>query len=117
MKRAIAIFLMASLAAGGARAAMTTDEVKKQLESTYPVQVLSVTPTEIEGKPAFAARVMKTTLGGNDAFAVTVLDVDAESGKLISAFRHEASGYLLPESETVEPKQVLVPEHGHSTWR
>ncbi len=117
MMRAVVIALAAGLAAGAAQAALTPDEVKKQLESASPVAVLRVEPIELDGKPAFAVRVMKKTLGGNDAFIVTTLAVDRETGQLMLAFRHRASGYALSDAPTVEPKQIIVPEQGTRTWR
>jgi len=79
--------------------------------------VLRVEPGEIDGKPVFLARVMKKTLGGNDAFGVATLAVDGETGRLIPAFRHQASGYTLPDSQVEEPKEINVPENGMTTWR
>ena len=61
MIRALACLVVSSFVVTGAQAAMTPDEVKKKLESAYPVQVLRVEPGEIDGKPVFLARVMKKT--------------------------------------------------------
>ena len=105
------------LAAGAAQAAMQPDEIKKQLEGAYPVQVLRVEPADIDGKPAFAVRVMNKAAGQNGAFGVTTLAVDAETGKLLPAFRHKASGYALPDAVEGDPRQVNVPEQGFKTWR
>ncbi len=117
MRRAVAIVLAAGLAAGAARAAVTPDDIKRQLESAYHVEVLRVEPIELAGKPAFTVRVMKKQSGGNDAFRVTTLAVDGETGQLISAFHHRASGYALSDAPAVEPKQIIVPEQGMRTWR
>jgi hypothetical protein len=117
MIRTLACLVVSSFVVAGAQAAVTPDEVKKKLESVYPVQVLRIEPGEIDGKPVFLARVMKKTLGGNDAFSVATLAVDGETGRLIPAFRHEASGYKLPDSQGEEPKEVNVPENGMTTWR
>ena len=117
MIRALAACAVTCLLAASAQAAMTPDEVRKKLESAYPVQVLRVEPGEIDGKPVFLARVMKKTLGGNDAFGVATLAVDGETGRLIPAFRHRASGYTLPDGQGEEPKEVNVPENGMTTWR
>jgi hypothetical protein len=115
--RTLAAALAASLVASVALAAVTSDDVKKRLESVYPVQVLGVEPTEIDGKPAFLVRVMNKAPGGNDAFAVTILAVDADTGELISAFRHRSSGYALSDDFAREPKEINVPEQGMKTWR
>ena len=112
-----ATVVVAALLASGARAGVTSDEVKKQLEGALPVQVLRVQSGEVDGKPAFLVRVMKKTPGGSDAFSVTTLAVDGETGQLIPAFRHRASGYVLPDDPGSEPKEILVPENGGNTWR
>ena len=103
--------------AGTAQAGVTPDEVKQRLEKAYPVQVLKVEPTEIDGRPGFAVRVMSKDTSGNGGFGVSTLTVDAESGKLVPAFRHETSGYTLPQTVSGDPHQVNIPEHGFKTWR
>jgi len=114
---AIAALAAAALLAGAAQAAVTPEEVKKRIEAALPVQVLRVQPGEVDGKPAFLVRVMNKAKGGNDAFSVTTLAVDGETGQLIPAFRHRASGYALSDSSGSEPKEILVPENGGHTWR
>jgi len=113
---AIAALAAVALIASAAQA-VTPDEVKKRIEAALPVQVLRVQPAEIDGKPAFLVRVMNKAKGGNDAFSVTTLAVDGETGQLIPAFRHRASGYALSDSWGSEPKEILVPENGGHTWR
>jgi hypothetical protein len=108
--------LAALVAAGPALADMTPDAVKQQVEKTYPVQVLRVEPTEIDGKTAYAVRVMKTSAAENGGFAVTTLIIDSASGQLVPAFRHRVSGYSMPDAIVGDPRQVNVPEKG-STWR
>jgi hypothetical protein len=118
--RRIAILVLAlglGAAAGVARADVTPDEVKQRLEKAYPVQVLKVEPTQIDGKPGFAVRVMSNDTSGNGGFGVSTLTVDAETGQLVPAFRHQTSGYILPETVSGDPRQVNVPEHGFKTWR
>jgi hypothetical protein len=117
--RRIAI-LAAVLALAGvsaAQAGVTPDEVKQLLEKAYPVQVLKVAPTEVDGKPGFAVRVMSNDTSGNGGFGVSTLTVDAETGQLVPAFRHQTSGYTLPETVSGDPRQVNVPEDGSKTWR
>ena len=117
MRRFAAALVASSLVAGAALAAATPDDIKKRLESAYPVQVLRVEPSDVDGRPAFLVRVMNKSAGGNDAFGVTTLAVDRESGELIPAFRHRQSGYALPDDAGREPKETNVPEHGATTWR
>ncbi len=109
-------FAVAILLAAGAAQAASPDEVKKKIEAAYPVQVLKVEPTDIDGKKAYSVRVMRKGGGGNAAFGVTTLAVDAETGALLPAFRHRASGYRLPDALEGDPRQVHVPAAG-STWR
>jgi Peptidase propeptide and YPEB domain len=110
--RSFAFMLL--LAAGTAQAA-TPDEVKQTLEKQYGVQVLKVEPADLDGKKVYDVRVMRKD-SGNGAFGVTTLTVDAETGKLIPAFRHKASGYTLPDAVAGDPRQIFVPSQG-STWR
>jgi ribosomal protein L23 len=106
---------IAVLLAAGAASAATPEEVKQQIEKRYPVQVLKVTPADLDGKKIYDVRVMRKN-GGNGAFGVTSLAVDAESGQLVPAFRHKTSGYTIPDAVEGEPRQIFVPSQG-STWR
>jgi hypothetical protein len=106
---------LALLLAAGAAQAASPEEVKKKIETKYPVQVLKVDTVEIDGRKAYSVRVMRKD-GGSGAFGVSTLAADAESGELLSAFRHRASGYTMPESVEGDPRQVTVPRQG-STWR
>jgi hypothetical protein len=99
-----------------ALAGATPETVKQRIEKAYPVQVLRVDPTEVDGRPALAVRVMNKASGQNGGFGVTTLVVDAETGELVPAFRHRVSGYTLPDQVSGDPRQVNVPERG-STWR
>ena len=112
MKPLLAAALL--LVAGTAQAA-SPDEVKKKIEGAYRVQVLKVEPAMIDGKKAWSVRVMRKDTA-NGAFGVSTLAVDAETGDLIPAFRHRASGYSTPAAVEGDPRQVNVPSAG-STWR
>jgi hypothetical protein len=101
--------------AAGAAAAASPEEVTQKIEKEYGVQVLKVTPADLDGKKVYDVRVMRKN-GGNGAFGVTSLAVDADSGELVPAFRHKASGYALPDQVEGNPRQIFVPTHG-STWR
>jgi hypothetical protein len=105
----------ALLLAAGAASAASPEEVKERIEKQYGVQVLKVTPTDLDGKKVYDLRVMRKD-GGNGAFGVTSLAVDAETGQLVPAFRHKASGYALPDAVEGDPRQIFVPSRG-STWR
>jgi hypothetical protein len=108
-------FTLALLLAGSAAQAASPEEVKKKIEGAYPVQVLKVEPTDVNGKKAYSVRVMRKD-GGNAAFSISTLAVDAETGALLPAFRHRASGYELPDAIEGDARQIWVPAQG-STWR
>lgn len=68
------------------------------LAERFAVKVLRVIPFERDGKQFYDVVVMNP--GGNfdDAFKVTTLVVDAETGDLVAQFRTQNSGYDLPEA-------------------
>ena len=78
-----------------AGAKLSPDELKQQIEQTYPVQVLGIRAIEADGKAAYAVTVMIRGGDFNDAFQVNTFIVDADTGALIPVFRHLASGYVL----------------------
>ncbi len=80
-------------ARAGAR--LSPDELKQQIEQTYPVQVLRIRAIKADGKAAYAVTVMIRGGDFNDAFQVNTFIVDADTGALIPVFRHLASGYVL----------------------
>lgn len=112
--RRIAAALLISFAAGAALAA-SPEEVKQKIEKEYGVEVLKVTPGELDGRKVYEVRVMRKD-GGDGAFGVATVAVDAESGQLVPAFRHKSSGYALPDQIAGDPRQIFVPSRG-STWR
>jgi hypothetical protein len=116
MMRASLLTLALALLAGAAAAA-SPEDVKASLEKAYPVQVLKVEKTDLDGKPVYAVRVMNKDTSGNGGYAVSTLLVDEATGRLIPAFRHKASGYTTPETISGEPREINVPEGGLKTWR
>ena len=82
------------LAAGAAPslAAMSADQVKRQVASEFGVRVLKVRPMRDAGVAAFAVVIMNEGGNFNEAWQVNTIVVDAASGKLIRQFRHRASG-------------------------
>ena len=77
----------------GALAAMTGEQVRDHVAKAFGVRVLDVRKGEVDGRAAFIVTVMNPGGNFNDAFQVNRLAVDAETGDLIPAFRHRASGY------------------------
>jgi hypothetical protein len=109
--------LVCAIAAGGVAAAVTPDEVSKKLSQQFGVRVLRVLPIEIDGKPAFAVRVMNPAGNSNEAMRIDTLAVDAETGALLPAFRHGRTGYTLPGDPSPDPnRNTNVPADGRP-WR
>ena len=74
---------------------LSPDELKQQIEQTYPVHVLGIRAVKADGKAAYAVTVMIRGGDFNDAFQVNTFIVDADTGVPISVFRHLPSGYVL----------------------
>ena len=117
------LLLMALLAAGlgliptSHAAAVSADEVRKQIEQTYPVKVLRIRDIKADDRAAYAVTVM--TQGGDfdDAFQVNTFIVDADTGKLIPVFRHLHSGYVLPDGGDREPNRQPPDAVRTGAWR
>ena len=82
-----------SLFAAPAGAAMSADEVSAAIAAAYGVTVLRVVATEEDGRSVFRVTIMNPGGDFDEAFQVNTLLVDADTGKLVSGFRHRASGY------------------------
>ncbi len=96
-KVAPALAVLAAMAWGAAAFAQVTGEAAKlQVEEAYGVEVLSVSPGEIDDRAVWLLTVMVPEGDSNAAFMVTRLAVDQETGDLVPSFRHRASGYDLP---------------------
>ena len=93
---AIAGALLVGLATPDARAAVSSEEAAAKVAEQYGVQVLRVRAGVLDTTPVWLVTVMKPGGDNNDAFQVTTLAVDQESGNLMPAFRHGSSGYELP---------------------
>jgi hypothetical protein len=75
---------------------LSAERAAETVAQRYGVQVLRVTPVEVDGAPAYAVVVMNPGGNFNEAFQVNTLVVDPETGDLVSQFRHRAAGYDLP---------------------
>ena len=91
--------LVAAMAATPAEARMTKAQVKQALEKAYPVRVLDryIESATFDGRPVYRVKVMNRGGNFNSALMITTLIVDADSGKLLSVFRHKDSGYELSD--------------------
>jgi len=62
--------------------------------------------------------VMKAGGNSNDAFQVTTLAVDQDSGNLVPAFRHGPTGYALPDAANRDTRIEQRPDATRSgPWR
>ena len=73
-------------------AAMTANQVKAKIAKDFGVKVLKVRPGKADGRKVFVVTVMNPGGDFNEAFQVSTITVDAETGKLVAGFRHRASG-------------------------
>ena len=83
----------AILPAAPALAAMSADQVAAAIAEAYGVGVLKVVAAEHEGRTVYRVTIMNPGGDFDEAFQVNTLLVDADTGKLVSGFRHRASGY------------------------
>ncbi|MEE8516647.1 MAG: PepSY domain-containing protein [Alphaproteobacteria bacterium] len=75
-----------------ALAAVSADQVKAKVAKAFGVKVLKVRPAKADGRKVFVVTVMNPGGDFNEAFQVSTIVVDAETGKLVSGYRHRASG-------------------------
>jgi hypothetical protein len=95
VRRLAAVAAFAAILAAGAQpghAAMSADQIKRQVEGAFGVRVLKVSPMQDAGVAAFAVVIMNAGGDFNEAWQVNTIVVDAASGKLIRQFRHRPSG-------------------------
>lgn len=97
--------LLAAMMMLGATAAeaLSPDSVAAAVADRYGVKVLRVTPAERDGKQLLDLVVMNPGGNFNEAFKVTTLVVDAETGDLVPQFRANDTGYVLPQAPNREP--------------
>lgn len=102
----------------GPAAAIDKDEAARRIAEAYDVEVLKVEEGEVGGLAVWMVTVMKGGGNRNDAFQVSTLAVDRDSGALVPSFRHRASGYDLPPSPGGGDTETLRPDAARSgTWR
>ena len=99
-------------------AAMSEAEAVKMIEATYDVQVLRARAQQIGDRSVWMLTVMNRGGDFNTAFQVNTLAVDRETGKLVPAVRHGASGYELSGADRRDDKVGLRPDAIRSRpWR
>jgi hypothetical protein len=83
----IGALIVAGLIASPVMAAMTADQIKKQVESVSGGKVLKIVPREIGTHKAYAVTIMNSGGNTNSAFQVYTVIVDAENGTIVPDYR------------------------------
>lgn len=81
------LLALAGAPGGAARAAVTEEQAAQRIASDYGVEILRVRAGEIDDRAVWLVTVMKPGGNSNDAFQVTTLAVDQETGDLVPNFR------------------------------
>ncbi len=91
---AMAVVFGATLALGAAPAgaALSADQVKRQVETRYGVTVLRIEAVTEQGRSAFAVTIMNPGGAFNEAFQVNTLVIDADTGRPIIQYRQGPGG-------------------------
>ena len=102
---AAAALFGAALASGAspAGAALSADQVKRQVETRYGVTVLRIKPVTEQGRSAYAVTIMNPGGDFNEAFQVNTIVIDAENGQLIIQYR-QGPGGLRPAAPPVSSR-------------
>ncbi len=80
------------LLAAPAGAEMSVDAIIQKIEADYAVTVLRVKSVADGARRLFAVTIMNPGGDFNEAFQVTTIVVDAETGTLARQYRHRAAG-------------------------
>ena len=116
--RALLAGLLAGLVFSGKAVAQVTDqEAKRQVEESYAVEVLDVRESEIDQRAVWLVTFMVPPGDSNAAFMVSSLAIDRETGDLVPAFRHRASGYELPGGLRSDRAGLRPDAMRTGTWR
>ncbi len=100
------------LGASPAAAAMSADQVKRQVETQYGVTVLRIKPVTHQGRGAYAVTIMNPGGAFNEAFQVNTLVIDAETGRPIIQYRQGPRGMrpsAPPVSSRTRPDTASTP--------
>ena len=111
---AMAVVFGATLVLGAAPAgaALSADQVKRQVETQYGVKVLRIKPMTEQGQSAFAVTIMNPGSDFNEAFQVNTIVIDAETGRLIIQYRQGLGGLepaAAPVSSRTGPSAASTP--------
>lgn len=115
---AMAMLVAAAWVPTPVAAAVSSDEAARKVAQQYSVKVLRVRAAVLDNIPVWLVTVMTPGGDNNNAFQVTTLAVDQESGELVPAFRHGASGFSPPEGQARGTRLEQRPEAMRSgVWR
>jgi hypothetical protein len=113
-----AVVLVLGLLPGPAVAAVSSEQAAQKVAEKFAVKVLKVRAAVLDSTPVWLVTVMKAGGNNNDAFQVTTLAVDQETGELVPSFRHGVNGFRLPEGQDRETRLEQRPEAMRSgAWR
>ena len=101
-----------ALGASPAEAALSADQVKRQVETQYGVTVLRVKPVTEQGRSAYAVTIMNPGGAFDEAFQVNTLVIDAETGRPIIQYRQGPGGIqpaAPPVSSRTRPSTASTP--------
>jgi hypothetical protein len=116
--RALVMGLMACFVSSGSANAQVTDmEARRQIEASYDVEVLGVIEGEIDERTVWLITIMVPPGDSNAAFMVSTLAIDQQTGDLVPAFRHRASGYELPGGLRNDKVGLRPDAMRTGTWR
>ncbi len=110
----MAVVFGATLALGAspAGAALSADQVKRQVETRYGVKVLRIKPVTEQGRSAFSVTIMNPGGAFNEAFQVNTIVIDAETGRPIIQYRQGPGGIqpaAPPVSARTSPSTASTP--------
>ena len=101
-----------ALGASPAEAALSADQVKRQVEMRYGVTVLRIKPVTEQGRSAYAVTIMNPGGAFDEAFQVNTLVIDAETGRPIIQYRQGPGGIqpaAPPVSARTRPSTASTP--------
>ena len=97
---AAVLVLGGALGTAPARAEVSADAVKTQVEEAYGVKVLRIAKATMDDREVYRVTVMYPGGNYNTAFQVNTILVDVATGKEISTFRHLPSGHQRSGAES-----------------
>ncbi len=101
-----------ALGASPAGAALSADQVKRQVETRYGVTVLRIEAVTEQGRSAYAVTIMSPGGAFNEAFQVNTIVIDAETGRPVIQYRQGPGGMqpaAPPVSSRTRPDTASTP--------